>query len=157
MGVKGPADQAFLPHFDPYIPVDESGFYPYLLAPVEQFKLVATALGNAPYLTKMLDDVTLEETDLVVHVHPETAHERHLKNMDRAKIKTAKGDITVRVHLFEGARPGVIFAPVGLGHTGFGYYLRGKGANPMEIVTAAADPLSGQALWWGTPANLTKA
>ncbi|MDY6851211.1 MAG: molybdopterin dinucleotide binding domain-containing protein, partial [Thermodesulfobacteriota bacterium] len=86
-----------------------------------------------------------------------TAERLGLKEGDRTWLKTEKGKLAVRVHLFEGARPEVVYAPIGLGHSGYDLYLRGKGANPMKIVETTADPLSGQALWWGTRANLIKA
>ena len=157
LGVTADADQLYLPHYEPYVPEHHDEKYPLILAPEEQFKMVTSALGNAPYLTKLLEDTTLKGNLLVVHVNPKTARELHLSEGDKALLKTRKGAQTVLVHLFSGARPDVVYAPIGLGHAGFGYYLRGKGVNPMELVEATADPLSGQAMWWGTPANLVKA
>ncbi len=156
MGFSGSLDQVFMPHFEPYVSVEASSKYPLVLAPVEQFKLVTSSIGNAPYLTKLVEDNTLTGDDLVVQINPLTAEGLHLAEGDKAWLKTKKGRLAVRVHLFEGARPDVVYAPLGLGHSGFGYYLRGKGVNPMEIVEAKVDPLSGQAVWWGTRANLTK-
>lgn len=156
LGITAGGDQLFLPHYEPYTPTDLNSQFPLVMAPVEQFKLVANSFGNAPYLTKVLEDITLKENDLVVEINPHTAHDLHLKEGDRATLKTGRGKLTVRVHLFEGARPGVVYAPIGLGHNGFDLYLRGKGANPMEIVEPVIDPLSGQAVWWGTKANLIK-
>ncbi|MEW5722817.1 MAG: molybdopterin-dependent oxidoreductase [Thermodesulfobacteriota bacterium] len=156
LGVTLGGEAAYLPHYEPVVPSDPEKTLPLLLVPVEQFKLVNRFIGNAPYLTKSLEDITLKENDLVVEVNPETARELHLSNGDRAVLKTRKGQFTVRVYLYQGARPGVVYAPLGLGHHGFDLYLRGKGANPMEIVEPITDPLSGEALWWGTRANLIK-
>lgn len=156
LGLTKRAAQAFLPHYEPYVPAGTKAGYPLLLMPVEQFKLVNSSMGNAPYLTKVLEDITLKGKDLVVEVNPATAEQLDLKEGDRAWLKTEKGKLTVRVHLFDGARPEVVYTPIGLGHTGFDLYLRGKGVNPMKIVETTADPLSGQALWWGTRANLIK-
>jgi anaerobic selenocysteine-containing dehydrogenase len=156
LGLTAPGAQLFLPHFEPYVPEDQGGNFPLLLAPMEQFKLVTSHIGNAPYLTKLAEDTTLKSNDLVVEIHPHTAEGLHLHEGDMAWLSTPKGRIQVRVHLFDGARPDVVYAPIGLGHRGFGYYLRNKGSNPMEIMETTTDPLSGQALWWGTKANLTK-
>ena len=167
LGLHAPAEQFPLPHYEPYVPTPAEnggghgghgggGAYPLVLATVQQFKLVTSSFGAAPYLTKLLEDITLKSTYLVVHINPETAKELHLAEGDTADLATAKGALKVMVHLFNGARPGVVYAPIGLGHRGFDLYLRGKGVNPIEIIEAKADPLSGQSLWWGASAKLTK-
>ncbi|MBU2548278.1 MAG: molybdopterin-dependent oxidoreductase [Proteobacteria bacterium] len=156
LGVEGGPEMIFMPHYEPGVPEADEKAFPLLLVPVEQFKLVTSPAGNAPYLTKLLEDLTLKENDLVVEINPQTAAARHLKNGERAWLATRKGRLMVRVYLYDGARPDTVFAPIGLGHIGYGHYLRGKGVNPMEIVEGWTDPLSGQALWWATRANLTK-
>jgi hypothetical protein len=45
---------------------------------------------------------------------------------------------------------------MGFGHTAYDEFLRGKGVNPLAIVHAQKDPLSGYPVWWQTPAKLTK-
>ena len=155
LGFSQKSSRLFMPHFEPSL-VEPDEKYPLLMVPEEQFKLVTDAKGNAPYLTKLLEETTLKNNNLVVNIHPETAKALHIGEGDRVWLSTRKGKMAVLVHLFDGARPDVIYAPIGLGHIGYGYYLRGKGANPMEYVEAKTDPLSGQALWWGTPAKLTK-
>ncbi len=156
LGVTRSQEQVFMPHYEPYLPPAGDKAFPLLLMPVEQFKLVNSSYGNAPYLTKLLEDITLKGKDLVVEINPTTAAYMGLKEGDNAWLQTPKGKLAVKIHLFHGARPDVVYAPLGLGHAAFDLYLRGKGVNPMEIVEATADPLSGQALWWGTRANMTK-
>jgi menaquinone reductase, molybdopterin-binding-like subunit len=156
LGYTGAKEEFCLPHFEPYMPETGSSHYPFVMIPSEQFKLVTGSIGNAPYLTKLLEDNVLVGKDLVVMIHPETAEAAHLNEGDAAWLQTPKGKLSVRIHIFKGARPGVIYAPIGLGRTGYGYYLRDKGVNPMQIVEARPDPLTGQRLWWGTRANLTK-
>ena len=73
MGLHQGGEQLFMPHFEPYVPEHENHRFPLLLVPAGQFKLVTSALGNAPYLTKSLEDITLMGDDLVVHLHPVTA------------------------------------------------------------------------------------
>ena len=62
----------------------------------------------------------------------------------------------MRVTLFEGAMPGMVFVPIGFGHTAYDDFLRGKGANPNDIVDPEKEPISGFPIWWGTPVKLAK-
>ena len=71
-------------------------------------------------------------------------------------IKSPKGEIQVRVSLFEGAMPGMVYLPLGLGHTAYDEFLKGKGANPNDIIQAGKDPLAGHPVWWSTPVKLIK-
>ena len=62
----------------------------------------------------------------------------------------------VRVCLTEEVMPGNLYMPLGLGHTAYDEFLRGKGANPNQIISAEKDPLSGQFVWWDTPVKTVK-
>jgi anaerobic selenocysteine-containing dehydrogenase len=66
------------------------------------------------------------------------------------------GKVRVRVNLFDGAMPGIVYLPLGFGHTAYDEFLRGKGANPNDIIQAGNDPLSGHAVWWNTRVELIK-
>jgi anaerobic selenocysteine-containing dehydrogenase len=80
-----------------------------------------------------------------------------MRQGDRIIIESPKGKLSARVNLFEGAMPGVVYLPLGLGHSGYDAFWRDKGVNPNEIVEAAKDPLSGQPIWWRTPVKIRKA
>jgi len=72
-------------------------------------------------------------------------------------IETPKGRAAVKVHVYDGARPGCVFMPRGLGHTAYDDYLAGKGVNVHELMGPVEDPVSGLDAAWGIRANLTKA
>ena len=48
------------------------------------------------------------------------------------------------------AMPGVLYLPLGLGHTAYDEYQKDKGVNPCEIIEGGKDPLSGHGVWWNT-------
>ena len=89
-------------------------------------------------------------------INPETASAYNLKEGDRVIVKSGKGQLQVRVHLFHGAMPGVVYLPMGFGHTAYDEYQRGKGVNPNDIIDGWVDPLSGQKIWWDTPVTIEK-
>jgi hypothetical protein len=52
--------------------------------------------------------------------------------------------------------PGVVYLPSGMGHTAYDEFIRGKGANPNEVIIPKKDPLSGEPVWWNTSVTLSK-
>ena len=71
-------------------------------------------------------------------------------------ISSTRGELKVRVNIFEGAMPGVVYLPLGFGHWAYGQFQQEKGVNPNTVIDPGADPLTGQMIWWGTPVRLMK-
>ncbi|MBW1888298.1 MAG: molybdopterin oxidoreductase, partial [Deltaproteobacteria bacterium] len=114
-------------------------------------------LPSPPYLNKTLFDHQLQKNESFAEINPKTAAEYNLKEGDRVIIESPKGKVQVRVNLFEGAMPGIVYLPLGLGHTAYDDFLQGKGVNPNHIIFPGKDPLSGHPVWWDTPVKLRKA
>lgn len=143
--------------FGPVTAEGEKGTYPLLLIGYDTMRLAGGAVGNPPFVTKTVDDTTLKDGDVFVQINPETAGQSGLKEGRPAKLTTPRGEARVRVHLFEGVRPGVVAMPRGLGHLGDNTYLAGKGVNYNQLVGPAEDSASGLDAAWGIRAKLTKA
>ncbi len=111
---------------------------------------------NPPFLTKYLGDETLMKDVSVAQVHPHTGRDLSLREGDRVEIQSAKGTITARIHLFEGARPNCFFVPLGLGHTAFDPTLKDRGANLYPILDTAVDPVTGLEVAWATRVKIKK-
>ena len=156
LGIGSKGDEVYMPHYEEIRPGANEKEYPLLLYPVELINLASGWIGNPPFLNKTLFDHQLREDDLFVEVNPKTASRFGLKEGSKAVVISPKGELRVRVHLFDGAMPDVIFIPVGLGHTAYDRYLKGKGVNPHEIIDQAEDPLSGQPVWWNTRVRVIK-
>jgi anaerobic selenocysteine-containing dehydrogenase len=127
-----------------------------LMAPYEMINLGSTGVPSPPFLNKTLFATQLRKDESFLEINPQTAAKYGLQEGDRVLLKSAAGQIRVRVTLFEGAGPGVVYLPLGLGHTAYDEFWRGKGANPNQIIQADKDPLSGHPVWWNTPVKLTK-
>ncbi len=147
-------ERTLMPHYEPIVKEVEE--YPLVLVPYESMIIANGAVGNPPFMTKLINDTVLEKNDLLVEINPETAKEHGLSEGDYVEILSIKGKLRVRVHLYEGAMPGIINMPSGLGHTAYDEYLKGKGANPNQIMTVVQEPVSGLALSWGTRVKLIK-
>ena len=106
---------------------------------------------------KQLSDTTLKGNDLFVQINPITAMYHNFKDGDRVILETSMGRVRVRIHEFAGVREGVVLIPMGLGHSAFDKFQRGKGINAHRLFDVKKDAISGLAVWGGAPAKMTKA
>ena len=157
LGISIKGDEVYMPHYEEIKSHGDKNKYPLLLLPIEFINLATGWIGNPPFLNKTLFDHQIKRGDLFVEVNPKTASHYDLTEGSRAMLQSPKGELSVRIHLFDGAMPGVIFIPFGLGHTAYDKYLKGKGVNPNEIIAPIEDPLSGQAVWWNTRVKVIRA
>lgn len=156
LGISATGDEVYMPHYEEIKSRADEGEYPLVLFPIELINLASGWIGNPPFLNKTLFDHQLREDDLFVEINPDTASKYGLKEGSRAILRSPKGELAVRIHLFDGAMPDVIFIPLGLGHTAYDGYLTGKGVNPNEIIDHIEDPISGQPVWWNTRVKVVK-
>ena len=147
---------ACMPHYNPESSGKVETGYPLLMVPYEIINLSSNWIPNPPFLNKTIFDNELRGNDSFVEINPATAAEYGLKEDDPVIIKSRTGEINVRVCLFDGAMPGIVYAPLGFGHTAYDEFLKGKGANPNDIIQAGKDSLSGQPVWWNTQVQLIK-
>ncbi|MBN2124581.1 MAG: molybdopterin-dependent oxidoreductase [Deltaproteobacteria bacterium] len=157
LGVTVEGDEAYMAHYEPPPARAENQEYPLLLMPYGLINLSSGWIPNPHFLNKTLWDNQLKKGESFVEIHPETAFKHNLRQGDRILVESPRGKLRVRVNIFEGAMPGVVFMPQGLGHWAYDEYLRDKGANPNEIVDPVRDPLSGQPVWWNTRVRISKA
>ncbi|MFH1489711.1 MAG: molybdopterin dinucleotide binding domain-containing protein, partial [Pseudomonadota bacterium] len=156
LGIRVSGDEALMPHF---AAADSSGVekpYPLLLMPYALINLSSGPFPNPPYLNKTLFDSQLRKDDSFVQIHPETASKYGLKQGDRVTIQSPKGDARARADLFDGAMPGVLYAPLGFGHGAYDDFQRGKGFNPNALIDSGADTISGHMVWWNTRVRIAK-
>ena len=152
-------DAAAMPHYEP--PAALAGVdkeHPLLMAAIPSLRTTCGRQPMSPLMMKILYDTTLAHNDqLMVEMNPQTAKELHLAPGEAVTISSKTGHISAHVHLFNGAAPGMVYVPVGLGHTSFGEYLKDKGDNFQRAAVASADPVSGAPQWNLTAVRVEKA
>ena len=137
----------------------EADDYKLQLISYDAFRLANNSVGDPPFMVKTLEDTVLKEKDGFVEINPETAKELKTLNLaegKKVKVITPKGEATVRVHLFDGIKPGVIAMAKGLGHTAYDDFLKGKGVNVNTLIGSVEDPISGLEATYGIKARLAK-
>jgi anaerobic selenocysteine-containing dehydrogenase len=150
------SDLVLMGHYAPLKPEVEHSEYPLLVMPYEMINLASGWIPNPPFLYKTIFETQLLKNESFAEINPKTAEQNGLKEGDRVLVTSPAGQVQVRVNLFEGAMPGVIYLPLGFGHTAYDEFLKGKGVNANDIIQARKDPLSGHMVWWNTPAKIMK-
>lgn len=141
-------------------PVDIEGdvnTYPLVFMPFDSMKITSGYLGASPFMVKTVADTIIKGRDGFVEINPETAAAMGLSDGDKALLTTPRGKAMVKIHLFDGIKPGIVAMPRGLGHTAYDKYLAEKGVNVNTLIGPVEDPFSGYDAAWGIRAKLAKA
>jgi anaerobic selenocysteine-containing dehydrogenase len=95
---------------------------------------LAEAGANKPWLQELPDPTTTVMWNTWVEINPETAHDIGVENDDVVRIVSEAGEVEAPVYLYPAIRPDVIAIPFGQGHTAYGRYAQGRGANPADVL-----------------------
>ena len=97
---------------------------------------LAEAGANKPWLQQLGDPTTTVMWNTWVEMNPEAAHELGIENDDILRIVSEAGQVEAPVYLYPGIRPDTVAVPFGQGHTAYGGYAQGRGANPNNLLSA---------------------
>jgi anaerobic selenocysteine-containing dehydrogenase/Fe-S-cluster-containing dehydrogenase component len=92
--------------------------------------------ANRPWLLELPDPVTRITWHSWVEIHPEAAHRMNVKEGEILRLTSPAGSIEAPAYLFEGIHPETVAVPLGLGHTEYGDWARGRGVNPLDLLAA---------------------
>jgi anaerobic selenocysteine-containing dehydrogenase len=119
MGIAAGADEAVMGHYEPLKPGADKAKYPLLMLPYEMINLASGWIPSPPFLYKTIfDNQLLKETSFAA-INPVTAGKYGCKQGDEVFVSSRAGKVRVRVNLFEGAMPGIVYLPLGFGHTAY--------------------------------------
>ncbi|MCF8143778.1 MAG: molybdopterin-dependent oxidoreductase [Deltaproteobacteria bacterium] len=156
MGIAIRGDEACMAHYAAAKGDDRSA-YPLTMLPYGMINLASGWIPSPPFLYKTIFDHQLLKDMSFAAINPKTAAKYGFKQGDLVTVQSPVGEVRARVDIFEGAMPGIVYMPLGFGHTGYDEFLKGKGVNPHAVVQAGEDPVSGYPIWWNTPVKLVKA
>ncbi len=129
---------------------------PFLLQPYLSPQLHEGASSNLPWLQECPDPASSAVWSLPVEIDPVTAQKLGIATGDNVKLESASGSITAPAYIHPGAVPGVLSMAIGGGHTHFGRFASGRGANPLEILALATEPATGDLATGATRVRLTR-
>jgi anaerobic selenocysteine-containing dehydrogenase/Fe-S-cluster-containing dehydrogenase component len=90
--------------------------------------------ADKPWLQEIAEPVSQLVWDSWAEIHPDTAKRLKVNNNDLIQLASPLGMIEVPVHITKGVHPSAIAVPIGQGHTSYGRYARGRGANPWSVL-----------------------
>ncbi len=123
---------------------------------VAQPKIGSTKIATPPFGTNGISPRELQGKDMVVAMNKTTAAKLGVRAGDAVTLSGAGGECRARVRVFEGVVDGAVMAPMGLGHTAWDAFSRGKGANVFQILSAQAD-VGGASRFATSPVGVRKA
>ncbi|SPD73734.1 Molybdopterin oxidoreductase [uncultured Desulfobacterium sp.] len=154
LGITVEGDAAFMPHYEGNHHHDEQ--LPLTMAPYEMVNLASGWAPSPPFAYKTIFDDQLLGSDSFAIINPGTASEFRIKQGDYIIIQSKACAVKARASLSHGAMPGVVYMPLGFGHTAYDEFIREKGVNPNLLIPPGKDPLSGHPVWWTTPVKIMK-
>ena len=95
--------------------------------------------SNRPWLNEVPDPMTRVAWQSPLVMHPQTMAAEGLNRGDRIQIKTKWGEVEAPIYDSMSVTPNVRIMSMGQGHTDFGRYAAGQGANPIELLPATVE------------------
>ena len=108
----------------------------FVFAPYAHSLLYDGRGANKPWLLENSDPVTKITWHSWVEVHPDTARKLDVRDGEILRLTSPHGTIEAPTFVYQGIRPDVVAVPLGLGHTEYGAYARGRGVNALDLIGA---------------------
>ena len=96
------------------------------------------------------------DLNMVVMMASVTAKKLGVSVGSKVKLSGGNGECEALVQVFEGVLPGVVAAPLGMGHTVGDEFSKGKGDNVYKILTVSSEAAAGASTWAGSTVNVAK-
>jgi anaerobic selenocysteine-containing dehydrogenase len=126
---------------EPSAPAAAGGDGQFTLLPFESVKFGDGRGSNRPWLQEHPDPMSTVMWNAWLEISPEDARGQGIGDGDLVRVESPAGSVEVHAVIDPAVRPGVLCMPIGAGHTDYGRYAQGRGANVMSLV--GATPVEG--------------
>jgi anaerobic selenocysteine-containing dehydrogenase len=124
--------------------------YPYHLIPSPRLGMWDGRHANIPWLQEAPDQISKVVWDSWAEIHPQTAQKLGVKNGDYISIASDQGTVETRVYIYKGIHVDAIAVPLGQGHEEYGRYAKGRGVNPIKILSPLREAKTGELAMYAT-------
>ena len=143
MGHEGPAHLACMPHHRSPTWGTNPSTHAFALEVYEPGTYAEGSGANLPLLQELVTVRGQKPYTTQVEMSHEAAAELGIANGNLVEVSSAAGMIRVPASIRRGMRKDVVRIARGGGHSAFGRFAKGWGANVMSLIVPATDPLAG--------------
>ena len=122
---------------------EPSGEYAYRFQAYPSLQFGGGSGAHLPWLQQMPDPTSSVMWGLPVEIDPGTAKRLGVVNGDAVRVTSDSGSIEAAVYVHPAAIPGVVSMALGQGHTHYGRYASGRGANPLRLTAGVQEEKTG--------------
>ena len=130
--------------------------YPFHLIPFPSHAMGDGAGAQLPWMQATPDPLTSVVWSTWVEVNPVDARELGLRAEDVVEVESPAGKIEALVYIHPATPPGVVGVALGQGHSEYGRYAQGRGANVMAVLALQTERETGALAWGATRVRLNK-
>lgn len=152
--ISARGDLVYLPHHEQ--PGDLDDGWPLYLTTFQTLANRDGDASNQPLMQEMFGYSVWKYWRTWAEIHPETASAYGVHDGDWIWVESAVGSIRVEAVVHPGIQPHVVAVPFGLGHTSYGRYAAGHGANPNSIMRKTFDRISGRPALQSTRVRISR-
>jgi molybdopterin-containing oxidoreductase family iron-sulfur binding subunit len=105
--------------------------------------------ANRPWMQELPDPIAQVVWDTWVEMNPKDAERLGVRTGDRVRVRSTHGEIEAGAYIYPGIQPGAVAIPLGQGHTAFGRYATGTGANAVALLDPKPNAVTGGVEWSG--------
>ena len=124
-------------------PESDDADYPLVFQAYPSLQFSEGSGANLPWLQELPDPTSSAMWGLPVEIDPKTAAALDVVNGQIVRVTSPAASMEAPAYINPAAIPGVISMAIGQGHTHFGRYASGRGANPLSLVSGIVDRQTG--------------
>jgi menaquinone reductase, molybdopterin-binding-like subunit len=130
--------------------------FPLLFQPYLSLQYHDGGGANLPWMQELPDPVSSSMWGLPVEIDPHTAARLNVETGDWVRLESPHGSLEATAYVNPAALPGVVSMAIGEGHTHYGRYASGRGANPISIVAPVWDETVGAFAFGATRVRIAR-
>ena len=141
----------------PDISFSDPGGSAFNLVPFLSNSIRDGRLAHLPWLQASPDPITTVVWHTWVEINSRTAEDMGIMEGDILEVQSSRRTIEAPAYPHPGVPPNTVSMPIGQGHTAFGQYAEGVGANTLSLLDVITDRDTQSLAWAATKVRVRKA